>query len=79
MSDRDDIEIQCRCPEADSRGKFGRVLGTVVCDGEDINQGMVDGGFAVKYFGQSKADVEEEHMKNRQRLIDEGIFDPETI
>ena len=27
MSDRDDIEIQVRCPEADSRGKFGRVLG----------------------------------------------------
>ena len=27
MSDRDDIEIQCRCPESDSRGKFGRVLG----------------------------------------------------
>ena len=72
-------QVVIRTELKDSRGKFGRVLGTVVCDGEDINQGMVDGGFAVKYFGQSKADVEEEHMKNRQRLIDEGIFDPETI
>ena len=24
---RDDIEMQLRCPEADSRGKFGRILG----------------------------------------------------
>ena len=40
---------------------------------------MVDEGFAVKYFGQSKADVEEQHMKNRQKLIDQGIFDPDSI
>ena len=51
----------------------------MVCDGEDINQGMVDGGFAVKYYGQSKADVESEHLINRQKLIDQGIFDPESI
>ena len=25
MSDRDDIDIEIRCPEADSRGKFGRI------------------------------------------------------
>ena len=29
MSDRDDIDIEIRCPEADSRGKFGRILGEV--------------------------------------------------
>ena len=29
MDDRDDIEIQVRCPEADSRGKFGRILGEI--------------------------------------------------
>ena len=29
VSDRDDIEIQLRCPEADSRGKFGRILGEI--------------------------------------------------
>jgi hypothetical protein len=40
---------------------------------------MVDGGFAVKYYGQSKADVEEQHMINRQKLIDTGIFDPDNI
>ena len=72
-------QVVIRTELKDSRGKFGRVLGTVVCDGEDINQGMVDEGFAVKYFGQSKADVEEQHMKNRQKLIDQGIFDPDSI
>ena len=72
-------QVVIRTELKDSRGKFGRVLGTVVCDGEDINQGMIDGGFAVKYYGQSKADVESEHLINRQRLIDQGIFDPESI
>ena len=28
-SEKDDIEIQLRCPEADSRGKFGRILAEV--------------------------------------------------
>ena len=72
-------QVVIRTELKDSRGKFGRVLGTVVCDGEDVNQGMVDGGFAVKYYGQSKTDVEQQHMINRQKLIDTGIFDPDSI
>jgi micrococcal nuclease len=72
-------QVVIRTELKDSRGKFGRVLGTVVCDGEDINQGMVDSGFAVKYYGQSKTDVEQQHMINRQKLIDEGIFNPDEI
>ena len=59
----------------DSRGKFGRVLGDVVVDGVNINQSMVDNHHAVKYFGQSKDDIEEEHLKNRQILIDNGIWE----
>jgi len=32
-SEKDDVEIELRCPEADSRGKFGRVLAEVwVCE-----------------------------------------------
>ena len=72
-------DVVCKTHVRDARGKFGRVLGTVVCDGEDINQGMVDSGFAVKYYGQSKTDVEQQHMINRQKLIDEGIFNPDEI
>ena len=60
----------------DSRGKFGRVLGDVVVDGVNINQSMVDNHHAVKYFGQSKDDIEQEHLKNRQILIDNGTFEP---
>jgi|TARA_R100001015_G_scaffold19160_1_gene15326 micrococcal nuclease len=60
----------------DSRGKYGRVLGNVLVDDVNINEQMVDKHLAVKYFGQSKEDVEEEHLKNRQILIDNGTFEP---
>tara|TARA_R100001129_G_C5278291_1_gene236123 strand:+ start:643 stop:1059 length:417 start_codon:yes stop_codon:yes gene_type:complete len=60
----------------DSKGKYGRVLGDVVVDDVNINQQMVDKHLAVKYFGQSKEDVELEHLKNRQILIDNGTFEP---
>tara|TARA_R100001079_G_C4398970_1_gene130575 strand:+ start:241 stop:657 length:417 start_codon:yes stop_codon:yes gene_type:complete len=60
----------------DSRGKYGRVLGNVLVDDVNINEQMVDKHLAVKYFGQSKEDVEQEHLKNRQILIDNGTFEP---
>ena len=60
-SEKDDIEIQLRCPEADSRGKFGRILAEVWVseDGEwtNVNKWLCDNGFAVPYTGQNKADV----------------------
>ena len=61
----------------DSKGKYGRVLGSIVVDDLDINQAMVAQNLAVKYFGQSKADVEAEHMLNRQKLIDSGAYVPD--
>ena len=83
MSDRDDIEIQCRCPEADSRGKFGRVLGELwvncTADGEEfegwtnVNKWMCENGYAVGYWGQNKADVADEHIVNRKYLAEHGI------
>ncbi len=82
MSDRDDIEIQCRCPEADSRGKFGRILGElwVNCteDGHEfngwtnINKWMCENGYAVGYGGQNKSDVWDEHIANRKMLAEQG-------
>ena len=71
-------QVVIRTELKDSRGKFGRVLGTVVCDGEDINQGMVEGGFSFKYYRQSKKAVEAEHLINRQTIIAQGIFDPDS-
>lgn len=60
----------------DSRGKFGRVLGTVVVDGVDINQAMCNAYLAVPYFGQSKDDIEAGHLKNRKKLIKLRQFTP---
>jgi len=82
MSDRDDIEIQIRCPEKDSRGKFGRILGEVWVncteDGSEfngwtnVNKWMCEHGYAVGYWGQNKADVHNEHLLNRKMLAESG-------
>ena len=82
VSDRDDIEIQVRCPEKDSRGKFGRILGEiwVNCteDGHEfngwsnVNQWMCEHGYAVGYWGQNKADIADEHITNRKMLAESG-------
>ena len=60
----------------DSKGKYGRVLGDVVVDGKNINQLMVECYLAVAYHGQSKDEVEAEHMRNRQILIDHNLYKP---
>ena len=60
----------------DSRGKFGRVLGNVIVDGVNINQAMINSYLAVAYFGQSKDDIEAEHLVNREKLIELGQITP---
>mgnify|MGYP003114276823 CR=1 FL=1 len=60
----------------DSKGKFGRVLGNVIIDGVNINQKMIDNYLAVAYFGQSKDDIELEHLVNRETLIELGKHTP---
>jgi micrococcal nuclease len=49
-------EIILKSELKDSKGKYGRVLGSL--------------------FGQSKADVEAEHMVNRDILVAEGAYEP---
>ena len=75
-SEKDDIEIQLRCPEADSRGKFGRILAEIWVseDGEwtNVNKWMCENNYAVPYLGQNKADVEALHLINRQKIIERG-------
>jgi len=77
IEDGEKVVIQTKLK--DSRGKFGRVLGDVVVDGVNINQLMVKCHLAVAYHGQSKNDVEEEHMRNRDFLIEKGLFNPEEV
>jgi len=66
-------EIVCKTHVADARGKFGRVLGEIWCDGENINSKMIQEGYAVAYYGENKELVEKQHLKNRERLLKEGI------
>lgn len=76
-SEKDDIELEIRCEEADSRGKFGRVLAEiwVTEDGRatNVNKWMCDGGYAVPYVGQNKADVEALHLQNRAKVAHELV------
>jgi micrococcal nuclease len=63
----------------DSRGKYGRVLGNVVVDGVNINEALIKNFLAVAYFGQSKDEVEAEHLINRTKLIELGKFTPVEV
>ena len=69
-------EIVLQTKMKDSKGKFGRVLANVVVDGININQALVTNHLAVRYFGQSKDDIESEHLINRGKLIELGVFIP---
>jgi|TARA_R100001510_G_C7607330_1_gene171973 micrococcal nuclease len=60
----------------DKKGKFGRVLGSIIADDIDLNQAMIEKNLAVAYFGQSKDDIEAEHLVNRQKLIEAGLHIP---
>ena len=75
-SDKDDCEIELRCQERDSVGKYGRALGElwVYEDGiwTNVNKWMCEQGYAVPYVGQNKDDVKEQHMVNRRMLSDRG-------
>ena len=56
----------------DDKGKFGRILGefvvydTLVDALRTLNQIMIDRHYGVEYHGQSKQDIAEEHLKNRE-------------
>lgn len=63
----------------DKKGKFGRILGELYVNDININQMMIHGFYAVAYDGQSKEEIEKEHIKNRQTLIAKGWFDPDSI
>ncbi len=59
----------------DMKGKFGRVLGDfVAADGRMITDILIEEGYAVAYHGQSKDDIQEAHLANRQKLLQEGII-----
>lgn len=65
----------------DSKGKYGRILGEfVVYDQKTdrwmtVNEIMIRDHLAVAYHGQSKDDIEEEHLRNRKILVEQHGFE----
>ena len=63
----------------DMKGKFGRILGDFdVYDANTdswrpVTQVLMDEGHAVDYYGGSKEEIQEQHMINRQKLIEAGV------
>ena len=57
----------------DKKGKFGRILGELIVNKVNLNQQMVEENLAVEYNGQSKENIEKEHLYNRTQLNRRGI------
>ena len=74
------LKTQINKDGEDMKGKFGRVLGDFVTeDGRMATEVMIEEGHCVPYFGGSKEEVQAQHMKNRERLIAEGIVTRDQI
>tara|TARA_Y100000591_G_scaffold12625_1_gene9748 strand:+ start:4677 stop:5102 length:426 start_codon:yes stop_codon:yes gene_type:complete len=60
--------------EKDKSGKFGRILGKFRVHEPHLdryvilNEFMIDNWYGVRYYGQSKQKIAEEHLKNREKL-----------
>ena len=55
------------------KGKFGRILGDFkTINDQIVSTPLMEEGHAVAYNGGDKEAVQAQHLKNRQRLIDEG-------
>lgn len=61
------------------KGKFGRILGTILAHHDiaevDVNEQMIKDNHAVRYTGDNKELIEEEHLKNRAILVSKGVVE----
>ena len=68
----DDKWIMLKTKEYDAKGKFGRILGelwrTTSYADKSLNEYMIEKHHAVPYFGQSKEDIQKEHVANRKYI-----------
>ena len=58
--------------DGNGREKFGRLLGEIVNPEtrKVLNEELISNNYAVKYLGENKLNVADEHKKNRKILID---------
>ena len=70
LDDKGGIVLKTR---KDAEGKYGRILGelwrTTDFADKSINQIMIEKHHAVSYYGQSKEDIAEQHIKNRDLVV----------
>jgi micrococcal nuclease len=65
-----DIQITTKI---DPNEKYGRILGVLVNDkGINVNQWLIDNNYAVKYSGENKQLVQEQHKLNAAALKKRG-------
>ena len=57
----------------DMKGKFGRVLGDFLDNNKSVAKILCETGHAVAYYGGAKSDVQKQHMKNRKKLVAQGV------
>ena len=48
------------------------ILGELIVNKVNLNEQMIENSLAVEYFGQSKIDIEKEHLMNRVKLNNKG-------
>ena len=64
----------------DEKGKFGRILGDFeVYDNRSgrwmgLSEALIQNHYGVKYMGQAKDRIAEEHLENRERLKKLGLI-----
>jgi micrococcal nuclease len=67
----------------DNVGKFGRVLGVFVLpeyNNQRLDEMMIKNHHAVEYYGQSKEEIQEQHLKNREHVVIlENVLNPNYI
>lgn len=79
LGDKPVLKTQIAKNGEDMKGKFGRILGDFdVYDAKTdswkpVTKVLIEEGHAVDYYGGSKEEIQEQHMINRQRLIEEGV------
>jgi len=74
---------ECLSLISHDKGKFGRILGEIIAHFNEghpvyetevnVNEQMILDGHAVRYTGENKDLVEQQHLANRERLIQEGV------
>ena len=75
--------------QSHDKGKFGRILGELYVYENvghpqfemhySVNQKMIDDHHAVDYAGGNKEQIQEQHLKHRQLLIEKGVVTQEDI